>query len=430
MTIAELFLNIGITGAQGVGRALGGIKGALGEVATSSLEAKAAVIGAVYGFEKITGFASQAGMELFKFNTITGLSTEELQRWQYAAMHFDVTGEEVAGTLKGIQSSMTNLKLTGNGPSGLGLLASSVGFDTRKMDDTYYVLGQIQKFVKTAPVSLGNEVAKSFGLSENFIQMLRLANIEKDKIRKTDIITPQQINQLVDVNKKWKDFWFNLKTTGVKLVADNPEAVNFAFKEMGDGLEALGDAFGEFKSFAKDNKEIATGIGLIAVALAAFMSPAIAAAAIITELVAGFGELKKLSNGEEMFGGLVSKESVAKFKNVVGKPGEWLAGMLEDSNQDIMAKAQLEQLGKNKNRDLRRLPGSTQLLQGPMTRTGHMQSDEGAARAGAQWSPSQAGFAPKVEVHNYGVTHPKETGEATSAGIKRAYRQLASQVGG
>lgn len=412
MTIAELFLKIGIQGADTTGKALGGVTKKMDEIREASLLTKAAIAGVVIGFERLTGFASQAGMDLYKFNTVTGLSTDKLQEWQYAAMRFDVTGEEVSSTIKGIQSAMTSMKLTGNAPSGLGLLAAKVGFDTKRIDDTFYVLSKVQQFVKTAPISLANEVAKSFGLSENMIQMLRVADLAKDKLSKTDVISKDEIGRLVEINKLWKDFWFGLRTIGIKAVAKDGkiivEELYNAFKLLRDAYRFVDDLVSKFSEL----KLVIVAIGLV---LGAAFAPITTAIAGVTYLLS---QIEKYRSGDE--------KKALEYE--AQHPGQKVMTPRQDTFADKFIQGAEAFFGSMFKRTPGLEPAKT-IMSGPRLPIpfggADLKDAQGKAVPGAS-----GGVSPNVTIHNYGVEHPQETGEETQRSIARAYRQIAAQVGG
>lgn len=302
MNIAELFVNIGVKGGEAIGKTLGSVKTGLASIAESSLAAKAAVLGVVIGLERLTGFASQAGMQLSKFQTLTGGSTDELQKWQYALGRFDVSAEETQGTLTHLQSAMADMKLTGQAPAGLNMLANTVGFDPKKSDDMFYVMGKIQEFLKSQPTAMGNQIAKTFGLSENMIQGMRLMNLEKDKIAKGNIINPGEIQRLTQINKAWKDFWFTLRSMGIKFVAAEGIAGIHALMGAFKALMAAGKYVSDLVKRFEILKYVLIGIGaVIGIAFAPLTT-------IITGLILLLSDIQKFREGKDSVIGTVANK--------------------------------------------------------------------------------------------------------------------------
>lgn len=310
MTIAEFFINLGVKGADGVGKALKGVKDGMGGISESSLAAKAAVLGVVYGLERLTGFASQIGMDLNKFATTTGLSTHELQKWQYAMGRFDVTADATASTIKNVQNAMTDMMLGKGAPGALDLLADSVGFDPKKADDTFYVMGKLQAFAKKEKPGVAHSLLKDFGIDDNFFQGMKSMDLSIDKLNKEDFITKRQERQLTEINKAWKDFWFGLRTMGVKIVAE--EGLG-AVTELGGAFKFLKDAAIWVVELIEKFQFLKIAIVGIGIALAIYFAP-------ITALIAGIilvmSDIQKFREGKDSVTG-----KIAKF-NPFGEAGE------------------------------------------------------------------------------------------------------------
>ncbi len=203
MQIAELFVNLGLKGADQTGKALGNVKTGLGEVKSMSLEAKAAILAAVYGLEHLMSNSAQAGTGLSNFTALTGLSAKSLQQWQYAARQAGVSGEELTGSMKAVQGIMTNMLLGGGQPKGLAMLANTVGFDQSKARDTFYVMQQLQKFAQSVPADVGNEMLKSFGLSEGTIAAMRKGVFNASNFAKAPTYSDPENSQLNKVDVAW-----------------------------------------------------------------------------------------------------------------------------------------------------------------------------------------------------------------------------------
>lgn len=205
MTIAELFVNLGIKGDGSAKKALGGVKTGLGEVRSMSLEAKAAIIGAIYALERMMTSSMGAGTGFMNFASLTGLSAQELQKWQYAARQVGVEGAELEGSIKAVQTSMTNMLLGKGKPEGMAMLANKVGFDMNKARDTFYVMQQLQKFVQQVPADVGANLAKSFGLSDNIISAMQRNAFRPDVFAKAPTYSDNEISNLNRAQVIWSN---------------------------------------------------------------------------------------------------------------------------------------------------------------------------------------------------------------------------------
>lgn len=203
MNIAELFVNLGIKGADKTVGALGSVKKGLGEVSTMSLEAKAGILAALYGLEQMAAKSGAAGTGLTNFAALTGLSAKTLQQWQYAARQAGVSGEELTGSLKSVQNSMTNMLLGKGAPEGLGIVSKAVGFDPKRARDAFYVMEQLQKAAQALPKDVGNTVLKSFGLSEGTIAAMRMNKFNPKTLSQAPLYGDKEIESLNKSNVAW-----------------------------------------------------------------------------------------------------------------------------------------------------------------------------------------------------------------------------------
>lgn len=268
MNIAELFVNLGIKGADKTIGALGNVKKGLGEVSSMSLEAKAGILAALYGLEQMAAKSGAAGTGLTNFAALTGLSAKTLQQWEYAARQAGVSGEELTGSLKGVQNSMTNMLLGKGAPEGLGIVSKAVGFDPKKARDTFYVMEQLQKAAQALPKDVGNQVLKSFNLSEGTIAAMRLNKFNPGTFAKAPLYGDKEIDSLNKSNIAWSNLGqkiemafghFNAKH-GQSLVGDIsklvPEVIKLAeaLVRLSESLhlfEFMGKAFEGWTAIAK-----------------------------------------------------------------------------------------------------------------------------------------------------------------------------------
>lgn len=260
MNIAELFVNLGFKGADSAGKALKNVKSGLGEVKSMSLEAKAAIIGVVYGLERLMSDSAKQGTALSNFNALTGLSTQRLQEWQYAARQVGVASEELTGSVRGVQQSMTDMLLGKGAPEGLAMVANQVGFDAEKARDTFYVMQQLQKFAQQVPPDVGARMIRSFGVSDNVIAAMQKNAFRPEIFSQAPKFSEGQINQLNKVDAAWSNLGQKIKMAfghftsshGMKLVSDlskiTTEVIKMinAFVKLADMLKVfslIGKAF-------------------------------------------------------------------------------------------------------------------------------------------------------------------------------------------
>lgn len=312
MKVAELFVNIGVTGGAVAGRMLGNVSKGMGEIVSASIEAKAAIVGVLVGLERLTGWASQAGMDFTKFKESTGESAQELQKWQYALGRFDVDAKETEQTIRGVQSAMTDMAMGKGAPEGIGLLKDTVGLDETRLSDTFYMMGKIQEFVKKVPPNIAQNLMNSLHITPNMLQGMKMMNLEVDKLGDADIISDDEIKRLTEMNIAWKDFWFSVKTFGMKLWAS--KGVSALVTDMVRGATAIVNIGKSIVGFIGDSEGLVLLIAAIGAALALWMGPITALGAVISGVIYLIGQVKNFMDNKDLFGGLIKGETVAATK--------------------------------------------------------------------------------------------------------------------
>lgn len=205
MNVGELFVSLGVKGTDKTIQAFTQVKTGLGDVASLSIEAKAGILGALYAFEHLTAASGAAGTNLTNFNALTGISTQNLQQWQYAARQAGVSADEMNSSMKGVQSAMTNMLLGNGQPAGFGAVASRVGLDANKLRDTQYVLQQLQKYAQSVPPELANNILKSFGLGEGVVAGMIRNKFTPGALAKAPTYSNREIGALDRANIAWSN---------------------------------------------------------------------------------------------------------------------------------------------------------------------------------------------------------------------------------
>jgi len=256
--IAELFVNLGLKGDDKATKGLSNVNKGLKEIGSTSLAVKAAIVGVIYGLQKMMMDSAQVGTGMTNFNALTGLSTQRLQEWQYAARQAGVSSDDLAGSVKGVQNSMTNMLLGKGAPEGLSMLANKVGFDKNRARDTFYVMEQMQKFAQVVPPDIAANMLKSFGASESVIAAMMRNKFTQDIMSKAPKFSPGELANLDRVNIAWDNMGAKIKMAfghftaghGLKIVQDISKIATEVVKLTGS-LVILADKLKVFKIVGK-----------------------------------------------------------------------------------------------------------------------------------------------------------------------------------
>lgn len=250
MKIGELFVGLGVKGSEKALSAITGVKEALGATKDMSLEAKAGIVGALYALEKLMASSAAMGTGLTNFNALTGMSAQMLQQWQYAARQAGVSGEELTGSLKGVQATLANMLLGKGAPEGMAMLANTVGFDAKRARDTQYVMKQLQEFAQKVPADIGNSMLKSFGLTEGVIAGMRRNAFTPENFAKAPTYSDNEASQLDKINVAWGNLGQKIEMAighlnskhGLTLINDITKLTD-ALLRMGDVLTQIIEKF-------------------------------------------------------------------------------------------------------------------------------------------------------------------------------------------
>lgn len=273
MNVGEFTVALGVKGADKTLGALTGVKQGMGEVTSMSLEAKAAIIGAVYALERLMSHSSQTGQGLSNFNALTGMSTKQLQQWQYAAQQAGESSEEFTSSLKSVYDKMSQMHAGKGRPEGLDLVARTVGFDTQRAEkDTFYAMEQLQKFMHSnISQDLKNMVGKSFGLSDTTMAAMYKGVFNQQNFDRAPLYGDKEIGQLSKVDVLWKNLGQKVEMAfghftaahGAQLVGDLSKVTDQVFR-MINAFERLSEKLQLFKWVGKAFEGWATIFGGVA----------------------------------------------------------------------------------------------------------------------------------------------------------------------
>lgn len=176
-----------------------------------SLEAKAALIGAMYALERLFATSGQAGTNLTNFNATLGVSAQALQQYQFAARQAGVSNQETEATFKSLQSAMTKTLMGEGAPKGLARVSMFTGNmtaqDLKKFAEQPQLLIQkLQEYAqKETNAGLRNEVLKSFGVGESMIAALQRKAFRPEVLQKAPAYSDKEIQSLDRANIGWSN---------------------------------------------------------------------------------------------------------------------------------------------------------------------------------------------------------------------------------
>lgn len=212
MKIAELFLQLGVKGQNETKNVLSGIKqeiSSLGEAATDMVAGITGMIAgisaSIYAFKQFSKQSNQAGQDLVKFENITGMSADRLQRWQYLGLKAAVSADQMKSAFLGVQSNISKLVLSQGTGGPLGALISTTGFDVKRARDLEYTMTKVREYaqkLKTLPEI--NEIAAALGVSPEVLQAFkRSKGVDLEKVSLAHRYSEKETKTLSNMGTQW-----------------------------------------------------------------------------------------------------------------------------------------------------------------------------------------------------------------------------------
>lgn len=211
VTAGEFFVNLGVKGAEKTVGAITSVRKGLNETASTSLETKAAIVGAMYALERMFAASGAMGTGLTNFNSLLGVSTKTLQQYQYAARQMGVTNEETAGTFRSLQGLMSKTLMGEGAPKGLARVAQLTGGMSpadilRYQQHPEELINKLQMYaLREKNLGLRNEVLKSFNLSDSMIAAMSRNAFTPSALARAPTYSEGEIRQLDRANIAWSN---------------------------------------------------------------------------------------------------------------------------------------------------------------------------------------------------------------------------------
>lgn len=160
-SVGDLYVNLGIRGADKTIDAITGVKKGFGDITSMSIEAKAAILAALYGFDKLFQSSNQLGMNLTNTATLLGGDhwLQALQKYSYIAKQIGSSNEEVSSTFLALRKSAADIEMGGGPPKFMlsineALTKGGLGaIDFKKaLNDSEYFFQKLQEFASKTNV--------------------------------------------------------------------------------------------------------------------------------------------------------------------------------------------------------------------------------------------------------------------------------------
>lgn len=247
MTIGELYIKLGIEGDDKARKALENTKVGVADLSTSALEAKAAILGMIYGLERMTQNANALGTSLVNFKNSTGLDTTKLQQWQYATKQAGGSADELTTTVTNLQQKIADLRMKGTPVEGLQFLGEIIAKNKTKLDDTFGLMQDIneltQKFKNRPDLIKGT--LSSLGWTQGVQNAAFGGWFNQKTFSQAPIVSDKAAKSLDNMNRQWRNMGDRFQREILKLdLKFGPDLIKDLEKITPQILRMV-DAFGE-----------------------------------------------------------------------------------------------------------------------------------------------------------------------------------------
>lgn len=276
MQAGELFVSLGVKGSEKTLGALTSIVHRMDEAKGMSLEAKAAIVGAVYAFEHMMAKSSQVGTDLTNFSLLTGQSAANLQKWQWAAMQAGDRSEDFTKSVLSMQNAINKMVVNKSAPEFFGMISKNMNkagdLDlARFQKDSFYAMSKVQEAAqnmrKNMQGSLATYMLKSLGLGDTTIAAMYRNAFRPEMIAKAPHYSESQIKSLDRANIAWANLGNQIELAfgrfnaqeGVKLVSDITK-ITTAVIQLTEAFVHFAEKIKIFTFISEGMQGIATGL--------------------------------------------------------------------------------------------------------------------------------------------------------------------------
>jgi len=175
MKVAEIFAKLGFDVDN---RPLEAFTDNLKSVARELTITMAAATAALYAIDRFVASFVRGSLAMDNFRRQTGLSVQELQKWQSAASlsNIGMEAEQVTQSIQALQQNMIQITRFGSGNMRPFAI---LGIDPR--NSPFEVLEQLRQKAKNYDPAIFATLIKEMGLDPQFVNVLKLSNEEFDK---------------------------------------------------------------------------------------------------------------------------------------------------------------------------------------------------------------------------------------------------------
>lgn len=224
-------------------------KVAIGQQVSELWKARLGFVGVGAAIMYATQKASAYAQALNIFSNVTGLSSQELQKWEQNAAAAGITAEEMASTVRNLQKAGTDVMM------GQGNTKPWAFLGLKPSQDPFATLEQLKKALKSVPTALGSRMAEELGLSDAMISFLH----EADALPGGDeglILNEKELKRLKQFNIYFNQTMDNVKREMRKFgvaMAPIADSMLYGFTRITKAVRTISEIFSKLDGSSGGN---------------------------------------------------------------------------------------------------------------------------------------------------------------------------------
>lgn len=269
MNIGSLFVELGVKGGKSSNNILKGVRSNLRDAALIANQTVSLFNQLYSGIRNLSEGSSKYATDLKIVSDNLDISTDRLQRWDYAAKLAGASGGEIFRSMQSLQKVLINFKDTGEAPKYFQMLFQEISkvdsaFDSNRfLNDIDYAMQELNKIASSGTikdVARLNEAFQGLGFSPTMINFLKNYRGNLNSISKDLLITKEDISALDQVRKGWVEIDQTVQKTftGVARLFDDK-----FLKSIKELVVSLGELVKALVAIAKEYKVVETAANLV-----------------------------------------------------------------------------------------------------------------------------------------------------------------------
>lgn len=226
MKVGEFFVDMGINATAGA-TTLKDFIGSMGRMRLSTLSTIGA-LGTVGSYIMgIVDQSSNAAVSFQKFSNQTGLSSQELQRWQIVAKQANVSAGDIAGSIQNLQSKLATIRLTGQGVKPFQILGIS------PLGNAFDILTKLRQKMGQVSPDVFTNLIQEMGLSPDMVNVLKLSDQEfANFVSTAHGMSPQIETNVLKMTEAFNKLWLKIKDVNYEIANFASGPISMALSEV------------------------------------------------------------------------------------------------------------------------------------------------------------------------------------------------------